>query len=149
VFVLCLLLCGGRAACAQENKPAELDPVAAAKIVRIVLRAEFKPGSEARDVYLSDRFIERAWLPVIENVSFTVIDDAEFKRRGKAYFFKEPVVDKGLVRIDFGYGDDCSAQGASYFFEVTGTRVHRILDRLGGWGSNCDRIIGTADSAKP
>jgi hypothetical protein len=95
-----LLFCGGRAAVAQETKPVELDPVAAAKIVRIVLRAEFKPGSEARDVYLVERFVERAWLPVIEDVTFTVIDDAEFKRRGKAYFFKEPYVKDGLVHVD-------------------------------------------------
>jgi len=143
---MCVLLCGGRAALAQAKR-AELDPVAAAKIARIVLRAEFKPASEPKDIYILDRFVERAWLPVIGNISFTLIDAAEYKRRGKAHFFKEPVMDKGLVQIDFGYGDECSARGTSYFFKVTGSSVHRIIGQAGGWGSACG--MGQGDSKKP
>jgi hypothetical protein len=157
-----VLLCGGTAAShhpvAEAAKPhlrqegsffqqVELNPVAAAKIAWIVLRAEFKPGSEPKDVYLLDRFVERAWLPVIENISFTMIDSAELKRRGKAYFFKQPVMEKGLVRVDFGFGDDCSGGGASYFFHVNGTSVHQDEHANGGWGSGCSS--GSADAKKP
>jgi hypothetical protein len=116
-----------------------------AKIVRIVLRAEFKASSETKEIYLSERFVERAWLPIIEGISFTLVDKAEFKRRGKAYFFNEPVINNGLVHIDFGYGNDCTAWGTSYVFSVTGTRIHRIDDPVGRhWGTGCASANGEA-----
>ena len=142
-----IALAFGTGVFAQEDKPVALDPVAAAKIVRIVLRAEFKTVTEPKEVYLRERFVERAWLPVIENVTFTLIDDAEYKRIEKAYFFHEPAMDTGLVRVDFGYGDDCTASGRSYFFHVTGTRVHQDEHSNGGWGSGCSS--GSADSKRP
>ena len=119
-----------------------LSSTALSKIVDVVLRAEFKPGKEPALIYIRGNILKEAWLPEIENTQFILIDDAELRKLGKAYLFKDPVFIEGKVRIDFGYGDDCEARGKSYIFRVSGDRVTRTKDE-GGWGSGCSRGSGT------
>jgi hypothetical protein len=142
IFATVLSLAG--AGLAQESeRPARLSSVAMAKIVGIVLRAEFTPADEEKVVYLHGHGVKETWLPKITNTNFIIIDDAELRKLDKAHLLKEPVLAQGKVRVDFGYGNGCSATGASYFFRVRGNRVTRAPIN-GGWGSACGHGQGTA-----
>jgi hypothetical protein len=140
VFTFCSVQFG------QVNDgPTQLSSAALSKIVDVVLRAEFKPRKEPTLIYIRGNVLKEAWLPEIANTQFILIGDAELERLGKAYLFKDPAFVEGKVRIDFGYGDDCGASGASYFFRVKGDRVTRTKDTQ-GWGSGCSS--GSGDTIK-
>jgi len=125
----------------NRDKAPPISPAAISKIVKIVLRGEFKSADKRTPVYISEKFIQKSWLPKIRNIEFVLIDDAEFKKRGKAYFFpKAPYWEKDEVRVDFGFGDSCSASGGSWFFHVTGDRVRDAnKGKGGGWATGCGR----------
>jgi len=135
--VVILLLLATTIVRAQNEKP--VSNLALSRIMRIVLRDEFKPAKEPKKIYLSERFLSPTWLPKIRNIEFVLITDTEFKERGKAYYLaKAPYWEEGAVRVDFGFGDrDCDASGSSYFFRVTGNRVRWAKNKNGAWGRAC------------
>lgn len=139
-----LVLCFAGTQFAQnDERPARISPAALSKIVGVVLRSEFNPARQRKVVYLWGRSLKEEWLPKITNTEFILIDDAGLEKLGKAHLFKDPVVEKGKVRVDFGFGDNCVAGGHSYFFRVTGKRATRLMDN-GGWGSGCSSGNGAA-----
>lgn len=149
LIALSLLLFATSVAHAQNGiREKPVSPVALSKVVKIVLRAEFKPSDEPRVIYLSERLIKKSWLPDIHNVEFVLLTDAEFEKRGQAYLFRGIGWEKPFLRVDFGFGEiDCSAKGRSYFFWVVSKRVHRE-NQNGGWGADCDAGIEFSDHAK-
>ena len=126
----------------KEERPARLSTAALSRILGIVLRAEFKPSTERKVVYLRAPSIRENSLPHITNTEFILIDAAGLERIGKAYLFNRPMIQKGKVRVDFGYGSGCNASGGSYFFRIRGSRVTRTND-FGGWGTGCGSGTGT------
>jgi hypothetical protein len=135
---LLTLLLAAQVASAQTGElPASISPGVFSRIVKTILRDEFKPAQRAKTIYISDQLIDASWLPKINNIEFIILNEKEFEKHGKAYIFNQVKFEGRMLRVDFGYGDlHCSATGESFFFRIKGDTFKRVRDN-GGWGRGC------------
>lgn len=108
------------------------------EVVSRILIYQFKPRTQEKIIFISEKGIKQAWLPTIQNVEFQLLTDEEIEDSGKdVYFFTEIKISKRTYEIGLAYGDpDCDYIGNTWNFRFSKSKV-RLWRLDGEFGGGC------------
>jgi len=126
----------------DESVPVVIPDQAMEQVVRKVLVWYFKPRNQKKVIHLSEKGLQKSWLPEINGIEFQLLSAADVEEKEGVYFFTKVERLKSKYQIGFAFGEpNCNNNGDSWYFRISKQRV-RLWHDGSAFGNGCSHSSG-------